>query len=287
MAILKVLIVDDASFVRDMVKRTIRNGFPTLKAEEASDGKKALHLMKHNQYDLILCDWEMPEMTGIELLEWAREQESYKTVPFVLVTSRGDRGHVVEAVQKGASDYLGKPFSAEQLSNKIIKALGKKLKTKDKPNSGPLQDAFAQSASLLTGGVAAAKPKPKAPDALNQSASVLTGSTSTSIPTKSKPKGLAEVRFADCIIRCIIKDISLEEIWVVAKREQVFPGILETAVVDIEYEQGQFARLNGYIHLLQAVDKRMDTDFVVINIRFVDEDPEKKSQLTQFIEKSN
>ena len=112
-----------------------------------------------------------------------------------------------------------------------------------------------------------------------------TASTPTSSP-KAKPKGLAEVRFADCIIRCIIKDISLEEIWVVAKREQKFPGILESAVVDIEYEPGQFARLNGYIHLLQAVDKRMDTDFVAINIRFVDEDPEKKEQLAKFIAKS-
>jgi len=271
MAILKVLVVDDASFVRDMVKRTIRNGFPTLKSEEAINGRKAQQMMTHSQYDLILCDWEMPEMSGIELLEWAREQEFYKTTPFVLVTSRGDRGHVVEAVQKGASDYLGKPFSAEQLSAKIVKALGKKLKTRDKPQGSPLQDAFKQSAALLTGGapqVASTKPKPK------------------SVKAPSKARGLAEVRFFDCTIRCIIKEISEAEIRVVAKREQTFPGILDPAVVDIEFEAGQFARLNGYIHLLQAVDKRMDTDFVAIHIRFVDEDPEKKAQLLRFIERT-
>ncbi len=285
MATLKVLVVDDASFVRDMVKRTIRNGFPTLKSEEATNGKKAQQMMKHTQYDLILCDWEMPEMTGIELLAWAREQENYKTTPFVLVTSRGDRGHVVEAVQKGASDYLGKPFSAEQISNKIVKALGKKLRVKDKP-----QDAFAQSASLLTGGAAPAAKAP-AVNPFNHSASVLTGTAPAAASPAAgakpvKPKGLAEIRFADCTIRSVIKDISLTEIRVVAKREQSFPGILESAVVDIEYEEGAFARLNGYIHLLQAVDKRMDTDFVAIHIRFVDEDPEKKDQLARFIAKT-
>ena len=161
MAAIKVLVVDDASFVRDMVKRTIRTGFPEITYEEAINGKKAQTMMGRVAFDLILCDWEMPEMSGMELLKWARQQDAYKKTPFVLVTSRGDKSHVLEAVQEGASDYLGKPFSAEQLSAKIIKALGKKLAAASPSRGGGAQGATASSASLLTGApVSAPAPKP-------------------------------------------------------------------------------------------------------------------------------
>lgn len=290
MAQLKALVVDDASFVRDLVKRTIRNSFPAIALEEAVNGKKAQAIMSRTHFDLILCDWEMPEMSGMELLEWARQHDAYKATPFIMVTSRGDRGHVMEAVQKGASGYLGKPFSAEQLSSKIIKALGKKLKSAPKSSGSPLTDAFKQSASLLTGAAA----KPAAPvntarsgaDVLLSnagSAAAVNSNDTASSAANNKSKGIAEVRFASGNLRCVIKAVSLTEIKVVAKREQIFPGILESAVVDIEFEPGNVARLNGYVHQLQAVDKRMDTDFISLIVRFVDEDPEKLEQLSKYV----
>ncbi|MEP5981558.1 MAG: response regulator, partial [Marinobacter alexandrii] len=94
---------------------------------------------------------------------------------------------------------------------------------------------------------------------------------------------LASVRFADSTLKSVIKDINLTEVRVLAKRDQVFPGILDQAVVDIEIAEGQMARLNGYVHQLQAVDKRQDTDFVSVTIRFVDEDPKKLEDLSRFV----
>ncbi|MFD2231650.1 response regulator [Alkalimarinus sediminis] len=291
MAKIKALVVDDASFVRDLVKRTIRTSFPTIELEEAVNGKKAQAIMERGTFDLILCDWEMPEMSGLELLRWARQSDSYKKTPFIMITSRGDRDHVMEAVKEGVSGYLGKPFSPEQLSGRIVKAIGSKLKKAPPSQSSPLQDAFKNSASVLTGAPVTAK----APPAANQTASLLTGSTSgmeqvkKAAPKKagagqSGSKGAAEVRFADSTLKCIIKAISLTEIKVIAKREAQFPGILESAVVDLELE-GEVARLNGYVHQLQAVDKRMDTDFVSIIIRFVDEDPQKMEHLSKYMAK--
>ncbi|UZE95689.1 response regulator [Alkalimarinus alittae] len=290
MANIKALVVDDASFVRDLVKRTVRNSFPSIVMEEASDGKKAQALMERGAFDLILCDWEMPEMNGLELLRWARQHDSYVKTPFIMITSRGDRDHVMEAVKEGVSGYLGKPFSPEQLSGRIIKALGSKLKKSAHVQSAPLQDAFKNSASLLTG----ASTTVKAPASDNsQTASLLTGATSgmeqvkkaavkNASSAKGGSKGVAEVRFSDSTVKCIIKAISLTEIKVIAKREEKFPGILESAVVDLELE-GEVARLNGYVHQLQAVDKRMDTDFVSIIIRFVDEDPQKMEHLSKYM----
>jgi len=153
MALLKALVVDDASFVRDLVKRAIRQRFPVIELAEAPNGKRAQSLMSRTRFDLVLCDWEMPEMSGLELLQWMRQEEAYREVPFIMITSRGDKDHVVEAVRQGVSEYLGKPFSPEGLSKKIIKVMGRRLKDamarSGKSMEGPA-DAFKESASLLT-----------------------------------------------------------------------------------------------------------------------------------------
>ena len=94
MAMLKALVVDDASFVRDLVKRTVRQRFPVIETTDAQNGRRAQSLMSRTAFDLILCDWEMPEMSGLELLQWMRQQPQYENVPFIMITSRGDKGTV-------------------------------------------------------------------------------------------------------------------------------------------------------------------------------------------------
>ncbi|MBL1271725.1 MAG: CheY-like chemotaxis protein [Marinobacter maritimus] len=283
MATLKALVVDDASFVRDLVKRTIRQRFPVIETTDAQNGRRAQSLMSRASFDLILCDWEMPEMSGLELLQWMRQQPQYEKVPFIMITSRGDKDHVIEAVKEGVSEYLGKPFSPEGLSKKIIKVMGGTLKTamdqNGKSMAGPT-DALKESAALLTQKreplpTAATQPAPGAsaqPSAEGSKPAVSKGSMS-----------LASIRFAESTLRSAVKDINLTEVRVIAKREQAFPGILDQAVVDIEIGDGQMARLNGYVHQLQAVDKRQDTDFVSVTIRFVDEDPKKLEDLSRFV----
>lgn len=276
MATLKALVVDDASFVRDLVKRTVRQRFPVIETTDAQNGRRAQSLMSRTVFDLILCDWEMPEMSGMELLQWMREQPQYEKVPFIMITSRGDKDHVVEAVKGGVSEYLGKPFSPEGLSNKIIKVMGRRLKDamdrSGKSMGGPA-DAFKESATLLT-----QKREP------SSQASARPGKPAPVPGASARPAmSVASVRFADSTLRSVIKDITLTEVRVIAKRDQEFPGILDQAVVDIEVAEGQVARLNGYVHQLQAVEKRQDTDFVSVTIRFVDEDPQKLEDLSRFI----
>ena len=123
MSKLNVLVVDDAPFIRDLIKKGLRNLFPGLAVDEAADGRRAQTILGKQRFDLILCDWEMPGMTGLELLTWFRAQPDHKGVPFIMVTSRGDKENVVQAIQAGVSDYMGKPFSNEQLAAKVKKAL--------------------------------------------------------------------------------------------------------------------------------------------------------------------
>src|SRR5690554_7682332 len=123
MAKVSALVVDDAPFIRDLVKKALRGHFPGLHIEEAVNGSKARQLLGRTAFDLILCDWEMPELSGLELLQWFRAQPGQQKTPFIMVTSRGDRDNVVQAIQAGVSDYVGKPFSNEQLISKVSKAL--------------------------------------------------------------------------------------------------------------------------------------------------------------------
>jgi CheY-like chemotaxis protein len=284
MATLKALVVDDASFVRDLVKRTVRQRFPVIETTDAQNGRRAQSLMSRTAFDLVLCDWEMPEMSGLELLRWMRQQPQYQKVPFVMITSRGDKDHVIEAVQEGVSEYLGKPFSPEGLSKKIIKVMGARLKQamdrSGKSMASPAE-AFKESAALLTqkrepAAEPSARPEPASPGVAR--------AAKPARPAAGRPAPtLASVRFAESTLKSVIKDINLTEVRVLAKRDQAFPGILDQAVIDIEIGDGQMARLNGYVHQLQAVDKRQDTDFVSVTIRFVDEDPQKLEDLSRFV----
>ncbi len=294
MTTLKALVVDDASFVRDLVKRTVRQRFPVIETTDAHNGRRAQSLMSRTRFDLVLCDWEMPEMSGLELLKWMRQQPHYEKVPFIMITSRGDKDHVVEAVKEGVSEYLGKPFSPEGLSKKMIKVMGQRLKDAmdrgGKSMEGP-GDAFKESATLLT----TKREAPPAKSTPEQAAKSATDNTSlpaaarapaTASGKKPAAKGsmsVAQVRFADSTLKSVVKDITLTEVRVIAKRDQVFPGILDQAVVDIEIGNDKMARLNGYVHQLQAVDRRQDSDFVSVSIRFVDDDPQKMEDLSHFI----
>ncbi|PCM42962.1 response regulator [Marinobacter sp. ANT_B65] len=282
MATLKALVVDDASFVRDLVKRTIRQRFPVIETTDAQNGRRAQSLMSRAEFDLILCDWEMPEMSGLELLQWMRQQPQYEKTPFIMITSRGDKDHVIEAVKEGVSEYLGKPFSPEGLSKKIIKVMGQTLTAamgqSGKSMAGPA-DAFKESAVLLTQKRETQSPLPTA----SASSVLLSPESPKPAVAKSSSMSLASIRFAESSLKSAVKDINLTEVRVIARRDQDFPGILDQAVVDIETGEGQMARLNGYVHQLQAVDKRRDTDFVSITVRFVDEDPKKLEDLSRFI----
>eukprot|EP01155_Anaeramoeba_flamelloides_P003206 Anaeramoba_flamelloidesa1061265_17.p2 GENE.a1061265_17~~a1061265_17.p2 ORF type:complete len:160 (+),score=24.30 a1061265_17:36-515(+) len=126
MSKLNILVVDDARFIRERVTAMVREAFPDFNVLAVENGLQARQAMQQKPFDLILCDWEMPEMSGLEVLQWTRSQDSYRTTPFLMVTSRGEREYVLKAIQAGVNDYLGKPFTREQLVQKMVKVLSKR-----------------------------------------------------------------------------------------------------------------------------------------------------------------
>lgn len=117
---IKILVVDDFATMRKVVRNLLKQvGYEEI--IEAEDGVMALKALKSQKIDFIISDWNMPNMTGYELLKAVRDDADLAKTPFLMVTAEALQDNVVAAVKAGVSDYIVKPFTAEVLNEKIIK----------------------------------------------------------------------------------------------------------------------------------------------------------------------
>ena len=119
---MKILVVDDFSTMRRIIKNLLRDlGFNN--TDEADDGLTALPMLKSGKYDLLVTDWNMPGMQGIDLLKAVRADgdESLKNIPVLMVTAEQKKEQIVEAAQAGVNGYIVKPFTALILKEKLEK----------------------------------------------------------------------------------------------------------------------------------------------------------------------
>ena len=124
MSELRVLIVDDSSVMRKIVDRSLRQaGLQIKEVFEAGNGVEALARMRETRVDLILTDINMPTMDGLELVRQLQSIENAKDVPIVMVTTEAGEAHVVQALSSGARGYIRKPFSPDQIKERIFPLL--------------------------------------------------------------------------------------------------------------------------------------------------------------------
>lgn len=122
---MKVLIVDDFATMRKIVRNILKQiGFTNI--VEADDGANALSIIKQEKIDFVVTDWNMPNMTGLELLKNIRSTEKAKDVPVLMVTAEGLAENVVDAVKAGVDNYVVKPFTAETVQEKIEQIFAKR-----------------------------------------------------------------------------------------------------------------------------------------------------------------
>ena len=121
---MNVLVVDDFSTMRRIVKNILRQlGFENIL--EAEDGAAAWEALNRDNIGMIISDWNMPNMNGLELLKKIRSSEEFADLPFLMVTAEAQQENIIEAVQAKVSNYIVKPFTAETLGQKIEKMLEK------------------------------------------------------------------------------------------------------------------------------------------------------------------
>lgn len=126
------LVVDDQSLSRSMIKSALKNmGFDAVECVDSA--QEAMSFLQEQPVDFIIADWRMPHVSGIDLLKWVRGQGSLSHVPYLMLTGEATRTAVITAIQAGASDYMTKPFSLEELRGKIMTLLIKSRVLSDEP----------------------------------------------------------------------------------------------------------------------------------------------------------
>ncbi len=120
---MRILIVDDFSTMRRIIKNILRQlGFNNV--QEADDGATAWPKLQSEPFDLVITDWNMPKMSGLDLLKNIRNDENLKDIPVLMVTAEALKENIIEAVKAGVSNYIIKPFTAETMQEKLEKIFG-------------------------------------------------------------------------------------------------------------------------------------------------------------------
>lgn len=119
-----VLVVDDSAMMRKIVIKNVREAGFEVNFVEASDGSEGLEKFQAGGIDVILTDWNMPNMDGVTMVKEIRKLDPEKKIPIVMVTTEGSADKVKEAVMAGANNYLAKPFTPDRLREKLGKILG-------------------------------------------------------------------------------------------------------------------------------------------------------------------
>ncbi|GKT07344.1 response regulator [Desulforhabdus sp. TSK] len=117
-----VLVVDDFSTMRRIVRNILRD-LEFKNILEAENGSSALDILNSQDVDLVVSDWNMPKMTGLELLKSVRATDRLKNIPFLMVTAEAQKENIVEAVKAKVSNYIVKPFTAATMAEKLAKIL--------------------------------------------------------------------------------------------------------------------------------------------------------------------
>lgn len=123
---MRVLVVDDSRIMRNIVKNTVTKMIHgDHEFLEASDGEDAFNILNEQQIDLLLLDWNMPKLNGLQLVKMLREMKKFKDLPIIMVTSEAAKYNVIDAITAGVNDYATKPVSEQSLSKKINRLINK------------------------------------------------------------------------------------------------------------------------------------------------------------------
>lgn len=132
-----ILVVDDSLPMRSVIKKTIKaSGFKIGKLLEAPSGRQALEVLREQSLDLVLVDYNMPGMNGLELMSEIKQDEKLKSISIIMTTVEGSRQRVKAFMEKGAADYIKKPFTPEEAREKLCKVMGGTSDEEESPDTG-------------------------------------------------------------------------------------------------------------------------------------------------------
>jgi len=123
--IYSILIVDDSLPMRSVIKKTLgAAGYGGSEILEAQNGQEALDMMRHNWVDVVLTDYNMPVMNGLDFILKAKKEDLLRDIPFIVVSTEGNKDRIAKFMESGAAGYVTKPFTAESIRDVMVTILG-------------------------------------------------------------------------------------------------------------------------------------------------------------------
>ena len=263
---IRLLTVDDDKFIRDLVHKTLRAQYSSFDITEAENGRKAQAKLQKFSFDLVLCDWEMPEMTGLDLLKWVRTQKQLEAQPFILVTSLDSKENVVQAVEAGVSDYISKPFTPDQLFSKVMKQLVKSgVITQEEAANMARKERIgaAGGAEVLAAGL---------------------GARPVAVKKAPPPKALlvqGEQRAAGGV-----KELNIREAVLKVKRTDLTPELatpIQLGLVGGSDEQPLKVTLRAYVAGIQLAERSPKAEHLFVRVQFLKQEPEAAEILDRLV----
>ncbi|PCK09136.1 MAG: hypothetical protein COA42_05640 [Alteromonadaceae bacterium] len=285
---IRVLVVDEAAFVRDSLKRALRKFMADVDVFDAINGGRAIAVLKANKIDLLLTDWDLPETSGADLIQWVRKIDRYEKLPIILVSSDTDRNMLQAAAELKVNDFLSKPFSPDDVQKKVVKQLARiGCMPKQRPGSG--MGGVSSGLEALTGRVKPVVQKPRKVMEANFGGAAkrprkppVRGGLAESA---RQPLGcLAELNFSGFQLRCQVSDVNLQTLTGVVPRTDNIPALYAQVNVDVQTAKSEpIASLRGFVQGVQAGDPRPDSKQVRISLRFLESSPEDLELLSNFL----
>lgn len=273
---IRILLVDETAFVRDALKRALRTFLKDVELFDAINGHRAIAVLRSNKIDLIICECDMEEMSGAQLLEWTRNDERSAKSLFIAMSDGSNRDLIVNTIKAGASDFLAKPFTPDDVQKKVVKQLAR-LGYKPKAAAPSSGNSGFGSVAVLSGAAPGAAPKTKKPKA-----------KATPDDPFAQFKGHALLHIDGQSTRCSINELSKGGIIgsIVGADSEPLPRILAGGVAEITHTGGQaLGSLNVYIYAMQAAEQSPDANTISMKLRFTNNPPDSIGQLSEAIAK--
>ncbi|CAK0772258.1 two-component system, chemotaxis family, chemotaxis protein CheY [Gammaproteobacteria bacterium] len=273
-----VLVVDDANFIREFTRRGLTSSIPNVVVLEAVNGRHAQDILAKKPVDIVLCDWEMPEVDGHELLSWIRSDDRFHNLPFIMVTSRGEKSYVVSAVRAGIDGYIVKPFTIDILVSKIHETLARRGRTiASETKAISTAHPFSESVAILTNSY---KKNDKETYEVKETSEVEDRGSRNLLSRVS-----AQLRYSSRVVRCIVQRLDLGGSVVIIPQEESSPAIMDQVVLALTLDSPTLhvKDINAVVNAIDAIESRNETRFKRLTLRFVDEDPKKQAALSRLI----
>ena len=259
------LVVDDKQPMRTVITNQLR-AFGAEKIAQVANGREALILLKHKPFDVILSDWNMPVMDGLELLKAVRSDETLCHLPFVMITAEAERGRIAEAIVCGVSDFLVKPYNAKNLLSRVEKAMSWK------PRKIPATLAMESSNPIETAPQEPVQPTILIVDDIPDNLQLLSDLFKDQYRVRIAQNGkkALDICTAEQAPDLVLLDIMMPDMdgFEVAKRMREHPGSEHIPVIFVTAMTGNDARLKGLkLGAVDFITKPVDPDVLIPRVR--------------------